>query len=455
MDRNAFLDAVRDAGVVGEGGAGFPAHVKYAAEADTVIANGCECEPLLHTDHLIMREHAAEIVRALGLVGDAVGAKRRVLALKAKHGDLLPLLEEACAGTGVALHLLEDFYPAGDEQVLVREVTGCSVPPLGIPLKVRTVVANVGTLADVDAAVGGVFAAMTRKYLTVTGSVARPCVLRAPLGTPLLECLEAAGGALSAEPVFVLGGPMMGRVVEGLEGLAEECVTKTSGGIIALPAGHYLHCNASLPVAVMRRRAASACIQCRACSDMCPRSLLGHPLEPHMVMRAFALGRECSRAGLSAVLCCDCGACEHYACPMGMSPRRINQTVKIALRETGLTLDPAEAVLRPGNGVWREFRRIPVPRLAARLGIGEYMGLATPFIGDVRPQEVAVPLRQHIGAPATPLVAPGDGVAVGDCIGAIPEGALGARVHASVSGTVRAVTEKAIHIERAPFSSEV
>lgn len=448
MNKDSFIAAVRAAGIVGQGGAGFPAHVKYAASADTVIANGCECEPLLHTDQHAMAHNGAALMRAVRALADAVGAGRGVVALKKKHTELVPMLRDEAAEKGLELVLLEDFYPAGDEQVLVREVTGRSVPPLGIPLNVNVVVANVGTLVDVDAALGGATGAslpFTHKVLTVTGDVAGPGIVRAAIGTPLAECLSVCGGALPKNPVFIAGGPMMGRLVEGPEALAREVVTKTSGGLIVLPFGHPLHRNAVLDTASMRRRAASACIQCRFCSDLCPRKLIGHPFETHKVMRAFSAGSELeAEAAAAAMLCCECGVCEQYACPMGLSPRRINQAVKAQLRAAKITYtgprDIQEEQLR-----WRECRKIPVPRMAARLGISRYMALNTPDLGDVVTRAVMIPLRQHIGAPALPVVRVGDRVKRGDLIGEIPENALGARVHASIDGVVTKVADS-IHI---------
>ena len=136
MDKQAFIAAVKAAGIVGEGGAGFPAHVKYAADADTVIANGCECEPLLHTDQHHMLHHANEIVRAFSELMQATGAKRGVIALKKKYKEATKILTDAIGNRPIELALLPNFYPAGDEQTLVREVTGRSVPPLGLPLMV-------------------------------------------------------------------------------------------------------------------------------------------------------------------------------------------------------------------------------------------------------------------------------------------------------------------------------
>ncbi|MDL2307688.1 SLBB domain-containing protein [Desulfovibrio sp. OttesenSCG-928-C06] len=445
MNKDAFIAAVRAAGIVGEGGAGFPAHVKYAASADTVIANGCECEPLLHSDHHVMLHYAPAVCVALRALADAVGASRAVLALKRKHSDLIPLLQREAANSGLELFLLDDFYPAGDEQILVREVTGRSVPPLGIPLNVGVVVANVATLADVGAALGHASgaggAAMTMKTLTVTGAARRPSVLRAPLGTPLRECLEACGGAIPHEPVFIVGGPMMGRVIGGVDALEREVVTKTTGGLIVLPHGHPLHLNATRETAVLRKRAASACIQCRACSDLCPRGLIGHPFETHRVMRAFAAGVELETAnGAQAMICSECGVCEQYACPMGMSPRRINQAVKAAMRQNGLKYEGPREVCEDATR-WRDYRKVPVKRLAARLGIADWLAMQTPCLGELEPLEVRIPLRQHIGAAAVPVVQAGQQVAAGDLIGEIPEGALGARIHASISGVVTEVTD--------------
>jgi Na+-translocating ferredoxin:NAD+ oxidoreductase RnfC subunit len=215
MDKRVFIDTIRSAGIVGEGGAGFPAHVKYAASVDVIVANGCECEPLLHTDAYLMCHEARAIGQGMRALGEAAGASRLVLGVKKKHTSLIPFLGETLAPFGVELFLLDDFYPAGDEQVLLREITGKSVPALGLPLHVGAIVANVGTLARVGAALadGSPF---TDKLLTVTGEVGRPGVIRAPLGTPLVSCLEFCGNLLPRDPVFIIGGPMMGRFVAGV-----------------------------------------------------------------------------------------------------------------------------------------------------------------------------------------------------------------------------------------------
>ncbi|MDR3438602.1 4Fe-4S dicluster domain-containing protein [Telmatospirillum sp.] len=442
MDKQVFLAAVKAAGIVGEGGAGFPSHVKYAAAAETVIANGCECEPMLHTDQHHMLHHADRIVQALSRLKEVTGAGRGVIALKRKYVRATEVLTAAIGSLPIELALLDNFYPAGDEQVLVREVTGRTVPPLGLPLQVGVVVANVGTLVSVSRAMEG--EPLTHKYLTITGEVGNPGIVHAPIGTPLSACLAAAGGSAVADPVYVIGGPMMGRMVDSDEAFAREVVTKTSGGLIVLPRGHYLHVNATTSVDHLRIRAAAACIQCRTCSEMCPRQLIGHPFETHRVMRAFGAGAElAAENGKLALMCCDCGVCEHFSCPMGLSPRRINQAVKAELRAGKISYDGSREV-REERTQWREFRRVPVPRLVDRIGIARYMDLPTADLGELRPAEVRIPLRQHIGAPAQAVVEPGDAVRIGDLVGEIPPDALGARIHATLDGTVRSVGDAVV-----------
>lgn len=437
--------AVRAAGVVGEGGAGFPAHVKFAAPAGTVIANGCECEPLLYTDQHLMTARAASVVRGLRAVADAVGARRAVVAIKAKYAEAAKALAGPASEAGVEVVGLENFYPAGDEHILVREVTGRSIPPLGLPREVDALVSNVGTLVSVDNALAG--KPVTRKTLTVTGEAARPGVVEAPIGASMAACLDFCGGPTVGDPVFILGGPMMGRLVTSREALAREVVTKTSGGLIVLPRGHALHEAASLSPEVMRKRAATACIQCRYCTDLCPRHLVGHSFETHRVMRAFAAGADDSAAARQAAMCCECGACELFACPMRLSPRRINAWLKAFFRREKLAYEGPREV-REEQARMRPYRKIPTARLAARIGLAPYLGIHPEYLGGLAVDSVRIPLSRHIGAPATPTVRDGARVEAGEVVGEIPEGALGARVHASISGVAR-IADGAVIIEGA------
>jgi cobalamin reductase len=192
MNKDNLLKLVCDAGVVGEGGAGFPAHVKYDTRVDTVIANGCECEPLLYTDQHIMHRHSSDIVRAVQALVEVTGAERGVIAIKHKYSEAARRFTQAMAGTDLELAELDNFYPAGDEFVLVHEVTGKTIPPLGLPKDVGAVVANVGTLVNVKRALENV--PVTRKVVTVTGEVAEPAVIEVPIGTPVAACIDRCGG---------------------------------------------------------------------------------------------------------------------------------------------------------------------------------------------------------------------------------------------------------------------
>lgn len=433
MNKEALIQAIRDAGVVGEGGAGFPAHVKYDTQVDTVIANGCECEPLLYTDQHVMRNHAPEIVRALQEIVSVTGAGRGVIGIKRKYTVVAEAFKEAMAGTSLELFELDNFYPAGDEQILVNEVTGKTIPPLGLPKDVGALVANVGTLHSVSRAMEG--KPFTHKELTVTGEVANPGIIRVPLGTSIAECVSQCGGPVVSDPVYILGGPMMGRFVDTQEAMDESIVTKTTGGVIVLPRGHYLHECASLSLKEMQKRAATACIQCRYCTDLCPRFLIGHSFETHKVMRAFGGGSDVAEGALQAWMCCECGVCELFSCPMRLSPRRINALLKQEFRKKGVQYQGIREV-RPEQSALRAYRKVPVPRLAFKLDIAKYMDLHPEYMGEYTPATVRIPLLQHIGAGAVAQVNVGDTVAVGDRIGAIPEGKLGATIHASIAGTV-------------------
>ena len=436
MDKQSLIQSIRAAGVVGEGGAGFPTHVKYDAAVETVIANGCECEPLLYTDQHVMAHHAAEIVCALKAVMAAMGAVRGIVAIKRKYTEIAGRFAGAIAGTGIELAEMDNFYPAGDEHILVHELLGRTIPPLGLPLDVGAVVSNVGTLYSVSRAMDG--HPMTRRVVTVTGEVARPSLLEVPIGTPAAALVAQCGGATVPDPVYVVGGPMMGRFVGDPEEMGRTLITKTGGGLILLPRGHYLHQMATLSVHDMQKQAAAACIQCRYCTDLCPRHNIGHGFETHRVMRAFGGGVDTAMGALQASMCSECGVCEMFACPMRLSPRRINAMFKAKFKEEGLQYGGSRAVVET-QSVLNSFRKVPMSRLAIKLDLLAYMDLHPEFAGDVRPAAVRIPLRQHIGAPALACVRVGDTVRAGDCIGEIPEGALGARVHASIAGVVTEV----------------
>jgi len=438
------VTAIQMAGVVGAGGGGFPSHVKAAASADIVLANGAECEPLLRADTELMSLHADRVVRGLSILRDSVGASRAVVALKKKNVRALDAMKRALPDDGgMELLPLENVYPSGDEFLLVFEATGRVVPEGGIPLDVGVVVNNVTTLAQVADAVEG--RPVGDKMVTVQGEVAEPATFIAPIGTPVTELIEAAGGATCSDAAVVVGGPMMGHLMPS-EG---EPTTKTVAGAIVLPADHPLVCSMSARESQVLRLARAACCQCMACTELCPRALLGHDLEPHRTVRAiqYAEVQEDHRHITSAYLCCECGMCELFACPLGIQPRRILADLKAELVRRGVPNPHLRTELSPDDV--REYRQIPTFRLTRRLGLEKYDVDAPLKPEPLRPARVTLLMKQHVGQPAVPAVKAGQEVLAGDVVGEAAKDGISARVHASISGTVESAGEEEIVIASA------
>jgi len=436
----SLVEKVRLAGVVGAGGGGFPAHLKLASKADTVIANGAECEPLLHKDAAVMESFAAQVVRGVQLSMEAVGATDGVIGVKAKNKHAVKSMEAACKGTPVRVHLLGDYYPAGDEYDLVYEVTGRLIPPGGIPLAAGVVVNNVETLANIAAAADG--KPVTHKTLTIGGAVREPVTLVVPIGTSFAACIEAAGGVTVDDPVYCYGGLMMGETSDRLD----RFVTKTSTGVIVLPREHFLIQKKLTPLPSQAKIGKSACDQCRACTEMCPRFLLGYGVEPHQVMRSLAFtatGEATWNAW--AALCCSCGLCSLYACPEGLFPKTACDESKAAMRAAGIKWNGSMSIKAHPM---RDGRRTPIKALTRKLNVGSYEHPAPLRAEPLCPGEVVLPLKQSAGSPSVPTVKAGDKVKAGQAIAEPPPKALGAIIHAPFAATVAAVTSEQIILTR-------
>lgn len=440
---NELIKNVFEAGIVGCGGAGFPTHVKLNAKPDYLIVNGAECEPLLATDRYIMRCHADEVVKAVAAIKESLGSPVTVIALKETYTDEIGSLKAAIStnGADIGLCLPASFYPAGDEQALVYEATGRTVPPGGIPLDVGCVVINAATVYNIFYAQNGI--SFTRKILTVSGAVRRPTVMSVPLGTPFTECIEHAGGASLQDYSVVSGGPLMGRYMSKEEARGE-FVAKTTSGILVLPREK----KPAEPVLErLKNRAKCSCIQCTYCTELCPRYLLGLPLEPHKIMRTLAFSTDTDSLLAepvikNALLCCECGVCEIYACPMGLHPRKVNAFIKKEYAKRGVRYAKID-----GSGVspYRDERKVPSKRMAARAGVIEYYDVCkTDACALFGSQRVELMLKQHAGAPSLPIIKSGDSVTEGQKIAVCPEGQLGANLHASISGTAEVTADRIV-----------
>lgn len=435
------LEAIRNAGVIGAGGAGFPTHVKLDAEVEYVIANGAECEPLLRGDRHLMKEEPEGILDGMETAMALTGAEKGYIALKGKYESAISALEkvlrarkEEPGGGGddkppIEIFPLDNFYPAGDEQVLVYEVTGRIVPEGGLPLDVGVVVDNVGTLYQISRAVRG--ESVTGRWVTVTGAVREPHTLWTPVGTPVSSALELAGGTTVSEYSVICGGPMMGKPLSS----DSAPVTKTTSGLIVLPKDHYVIKTVDRTGTANVRYTVAACIQCQQCTDVCPRRNLGKYVCPDKVMKGIAYGIASRPEHMTtAYLCVECGLCTYYGCPMGLDPYRMMVRTKEVLAKSGVENPHREEIGKAHE--YRELRKVPLKRLMAGLDLLRYDSDAPRSNEEVRPSRVEIPLNQHIGAPSVPVVEKGDRVEKGQLIADIPKGALGARYHASIDGAV-------------------
>lgn len=435
-----LLDKIYKAGVVGAGGAGFPTHVKLNCKVEYLILNGSECEPLLATDKYLMRTKAKEIIETLEIIAEKIEAKKIVIGLKQKYKEEIDSLNAAMEelNSKTELHCLNNFYPAGDEQILVHEITGKTIPPAGIPLNVGAVVSNVGTVVNIHKALND--KPVIYSHVSVLGEVNKPIILKVPIGTSILKCIEEAGGTTLNNYSVVLGGPMMGKILNKSE-LENRGITKTNGAIIVIPSEHYLVNRDKTSIEHIINRAKSACIQCSYCTELCPRYLIGHPLKPHKIMRAVALSKY-EDSIKAAQLCCECGVCELYACPMGLSPRQVNIYLKNQLREKGFRYKNTESEFNAREE--REYRKIPTKRLMARIDMNKYSDQRLDDTREIYTSVVRIPLRQHIGKSASSVVNVGDIVEKGQLIGTVERDQLGANVHASICGKIIEVSDSIV-----------
>jgi len=420
--------AIEHAGVVGAGGAGFPSHVKAASRVDIVIANGAECEPLIHKDFEVMVRHAGSVVRGVRLLMEATGAKQGIVGVKEKNKEAINALQSSIHDGDITIHPLGDFYPSGDEFVLVYEATKRLIPPQGIPLDVGVVVNNVETLLNIAFAMED--RPVTDKYITVAGAVKNSGTFVVPIGTSFRDAIAIAGGTSVQDIGVFVGGVMMGK----LEFTLDLPITKTTAGLIVLPASHTLVQRKSRPEQSMHRIGKSACDQCSYCTELCPRYILGYDVQPHKVMRSLSFTATGETMwNQYASLCCACGLCTLYACPESLYPKEACDKAKHDLKEEGIKWSGKLEVL---PHPMYEGRRTPLKQLMRRLGVEEYDHPSKFLELRKTPSRVDIPLLQHAGAPAVPVVKVGEAVQKGQCIGESPEGKLGARVHASIDGVV-------------------
>ncbi|MBN1551350.1 4Fe-4S dicluster domain-containing protein [bacterium] len=421
-DTNSLLKYIESCGVVGAGGAGFPTHVKLNCSADIVIANGAECEPLLHKDKELLIHEAEVVIRGLLKVVEITGAERGIIGIKRKAKPAIDAVTSLLRPP-LTLHLLEDSYPAGDECILTYEITKRITPPGGLPIHVGVVTQNVETLWWL-----GTEKPVTQKWITVAGNIPEPATYKVPIGTEIKEVLQLSGWTPNMNSHVLSGGVMMGQLVRDVT----KPITKTMGGLIVLPADHPLMRRYKRDERTTDRIARSSCDQCNFCTQLCPRYLLGHPVQPHLAMRHIGMASDQSNPPTGSMYCCGCMLCTFWSCPEDLDPGIITFRYRQQLMENKVTTPVSDPQIHP----MYEYRKTPTKALKRRLGLDSFIDNAPLSPKMVISKKVYLPLKQHIGSECVPCVSIGDSVNPGDIVAKVPEGKLGAPVHASISGRI-------------------
>lgn len=442
-DKEKIITTVQKSGIVGAGGAGFPTYVKLKSSVEFLLINGAECEPLLMVDQTLMELYPDKLISAAQLIRDVVDARQVIFCLKSKYSKARQCLVNAIRKqNAISIEILEDRYPVGDEHVLVYEVLKRIVPAGGIPLAVNALVINVETLLNIHRAVTKKLP-VTHSMVTVVGDIQEPFTLSVPIGVPISDVITYAGDRVSAENHVVLeGGPLMGRLVQDWN----DPIIKTTKGLIILKKTDVLAaCYTSAPRQIQANIAAICC-NCRQCTEICPRYLLGHSIEPHKLIVAMAQQIKYDDPLFrSAQYCSECGLCELYACFMGLSPRKVNAEIRQELARRNIRPQSRKKMKAPHT--LRSERRIPTARIKARLDIVKY-DKKSRFISNPewKTREYSLLLRQHIGTSCSPLVSANDHVVKGQIIADVPTDSLGVPLHTPVDGMVQSIDNHKIRI---------
>ena len=292
--------AANEAGLVGLGGAAFPTHVKLLKNdkkpIDTLLINGCECEPYLTADYRLMLQAPAAIVCGALLAARANGAERVAIVIEDNKPEAIEAIRNAAGGTGIEVAVAKTKYPQGGEKQAILAVTGRAVPAAGLPLDVGVVVVNVGTSATIArAVVRG--KPLTHRVMTVTGpGVKTPKNLLAPIGVSYGELIDYCGGLLPDAARVVAGGPMMGFTLGDLD----TPVTKGTSGVTVLTEDDVV------------RGPETACLRCGRCVDVCPLDLVATKIALAAKHGDWDLAKK-----YHILACMECGCCA-YACPASL-----------------------------------------------------------------------------------------------------------------------------------------
>jgi len=322
LTHEQFIQAIQDTGMVGLGGAGFPTHVKISVPPeytiDTLVVNGCECEPYLTTDHRLMLEHAQELLQGVNMLMNALGAKQAIIGIEDNKMDAVKAIQDKLSGfEHIRVEAVQTHYPQGSEKLLIKVLLGREVPSGGFPYQVGVVVQNIATLTQLGELLP-TNQGLIERVITVTGpGLKKPGNYLVPLGTPISFLLDHIGFSGDASHL-ILGGPMMGSTVSSLD----VPITKPVSGLLVFnEASVENHSGEVYP-----------CITCARCVDACPMHL-----NPSMLGQlAYKREYETMQQDYNLMDCFECGCCS-YVCPSNIPLVQYFRIAKSVNREKALS----------------------------------------------------------------------------------------------------------------------
>lgn len=431
---------MKEAGIVGAGGAGFPSYAKLTDGIDALVVNGAECEPLLYTDYVIMRDNLEKLCVGMEKVRDALGAKNAYLSIKEHTAKKLSLTDGQTVFCGIRVKTLPDAYPMGDEIAVIYQTLGRIVPPGKLPASVGVIVYNTETILNLYEALYE-NKTVTEKWLTVGGDIEKTHVVKVPLGMKVSELLSALNIKVDDEHSVIDGGPSMGNIINHNTAI----IRKTTKALLILPNTCEAVASKRVSLDTQLKRASSACCQCTRCTDMCPRALLGYPLEPHRLVRVATSSETVDpKVYVNASLCCSCGICSTAACSQGISPKDVILKLKSELAKNKIRFSED---ITPVASAQRDYRLVPSARWETLLGISSFDREGELYKGKIEATKIEIPMRNHIGAPSVPICKIGDLVSYGDKVAEAGEG-LSLPQYSSIDGKVVFVDENRILIEK-------